>query len=127
MTRGGKRAGSGRRAILTEDQQDRVGQACERVWYFLSIRRPYGIRRDVLFAAAVIYSVEFSCWVTKRRVEAAWKLCRRKDLGRAQRGQSAFVDAERIEDLIFDRLERLHASVEILSDDIDLTEFPTAF
>ena len=108
MRRGGKREGAGRRAVLSAVEMERVGQACERVWYWLSgtNRRPYYARPYVLLSAAIFYSEKLDRLVSPRRIEAAWKHVRALRIGPAQPLRLAYEDARSIDDWLHRRLER---------------------
>jgi hypothetical protein len=106
MNRGGRRIGAGRPAVLSEEEKRRVGQACERVWFWLAARRPYGWRPYVLLSAAVFYSEKLRATVTPRRIEAAWKHSRALGLDRAQPLEKAYEDAKAMEEWLHARLDR---------------------
>lgn len=106
--RGGRRIGAGRRSVLNEGEKRRVGQACDRVWYWLRShrRRPYDFRSYVELSAAVFYSREFDRHVSMRRIQAAWKHARSLGLARAQPLELAYADASSIDDWLNERMER---------------------
>lgn len=106
MKRGGRRDGAGRPRVLSDEELERIGAACERVWYWLSdYRRPYYFRPYVLLAAAIYYTSHSDAFITTRRIEAAWKLARRERIGRAQPGNPAYEDARSIEHYLETKLE----------------------
>lgn len=106
MARGGKRPGAGRPPVLTGSESVRIGQACERVWYWLTgPRRPYYLKPYVLDWASEFYTTRFDKSVTVRRVEAAWKAARKENLGRAQPGEMAYDDARDFDEFLERRIE----------------------
>jgi hypothetical protein len=113
MKRGGPRPNAGRPRVLSASESERIGKACERVWYWHADgRRPYDLRPYVLLSAAIVYSERFARFITTRRVEAAWKETRSLGIDRAQPLELAYEDARAIDHFLFVRKLRKQADLE---------------